>query len=155
MVRFFHEAWDRPSKELLCKTVDQMMLANNPADLTTKTIRKHFPQCEACPADNMVKQPISRSTSGRVFVSEEEFQVDIKVWANRSKVLKHRKVSRGFTGALTAVDLSTLYKIRKILKPIGASEVELEALRVETDGTEHAVKVLRIDNQFRTKPVTT
>ena len=130
MVRFFHEAWDHPSKELMCKIVDQKMLANIPADMTTKTIRKHFPQCEA-------QQPIPREASDRLFVSGEDVQVDIKVWANGSKALKHRRAFGRYVGALTAIDLATRYKIGKPIKSTGALEAELEALRVEIHGTAH------------------
>ena len=148
MVRFFHEAWDHPSRDLMCKIVDQQMLANIPKDLTAKTIRKHFPQCEACLAGNMAQQPIPRDASDRVFVPGEEFQVDIKVWANGSKALKHRRAFGRHIGALTAIDLATRYKIGKPIKSTGTLEVELEALRIEIHGTGHTLRVLRLDNQF-------
>ena len=101
----------------------------------------------------MAQQPIPRDASDRVFVPGEEFQVDIKVWANGSKALKHRRAFGRHIGALTAIDLATRYKIGKPIKSTGTLEVELEALRIEIHGTGHTLRVLRIDNQFATAPV--
>ena len=70
----------------------------------------------------MAQQPIPRDASDRVFVPGEEFQVDIKVWANGSKALKHRRAFGRHTGALTAIDLFTRFKIGKLLISTGALE---------------------------------
>ena len=43
LVRFFHDAWDHPSRELMCKIVDNKMLTGLPDELTSKVIRKYFP----------------------------------------------------------------------------------------------------------------
>ena len=83
----------------------------------------------------------------------EEFQLDIKVWANTSKALKPRRAFGRYTGALTAVDLSTRYKIGKLIRTTSAIEEQLDALRIEIRGTGHTLKVLRLDNQFVTAPV--
>ena len=53
LVRFFHEAWDHPSRELMCKIVDEKVFDNIPAEMMSKHIRKHFPHCEACLTINM------------------------------------------------------------------------------------------------------
>ena len=45
LVQFFHDAWDHPSRELMCKIVDNKMLTSLPKELTSKVIRKYFPQC--------------------------------------------------------------------------------------------------------------
>ena len=153
LVRFFHEAWDHPSRELMCKIVDSKAFENLPKRLTSKRIRKLFPQCEACPAGSMAQQPIPTTASDRVIVAGEEFQLDIKVWANTSKALKHRRAFGRYTGALTAVDLATRYKIGKLIRTTSALEEQLEALRIEIRGTGHTLKVLRLDNQFVTAPV--
>ena len=73
----------------MCKIVDNKMLASLPDELTSKVIRKYFPLCEACPAANMSQKPIPREASDREFVPGEEMQIDIKVFANNSKALKH------------------------------------------------------------------
>ena len=57
LVRFFHEAWDHPSRELICKIVDSQAFDNFPKRLTSKWIRKLFLQCETCPAGSMAQQP--------------------------------------------------------------------------------------------------
>ena len=153
LVRFFHEAWDHPSCDLMCKIVDKQMLTNIPKELTAKQIRKYFPACKACSAGNLAQKTVPTTVSGRVFVPGEEFMVDIKVWANNSKALKHRRAFGKFTGAMTAVDLSTSYKIGKLLKTTSDFKVQLEELRVEIHGTGHTLKVLRIDNQFNTAAI--
>ena len=43
LVRFFHEAWDHPSREIMCKIVDSNAFDNLPKRLTSKRIRKLFP----------------------------------------------------------------------------------------------------------------
>ena len=145
LVRFFHEAWDHPSCDLMCKIVTEKAFVNLPKELTPKIIRKHFPVCEACPAASMAQKPIPRTASDRDIVPGEEFQLDIKVWANSSKALKHRRAFGKHIGALTAVDLSTRYKIGKLLKTTADLEVQLEELRVEIHGTGHTLRVLRIE----------
>ena len=137
----------------MCKIVTQQLFTSIPKELTPKIIRKHFPSCEACPAGSMAQRDIPRTASDRVTEPGEEFQLDIKVWANNSKALTHRRAFGKHTGALTAVDLSTRYKIGKLIKTTADIEVQLEELRLEIRGTGHTLKVLRLDNQFVTKPV--
>ena len=79
----------------------------------------------------MAQQPIPRDASDRVFVPGEKFQVDIKIWSNSSKALKHKRVFGRHVGALTAIDLATRYKIGKSIKSTGTLKVEFEALRIE------------------------
>ena len=64
---------------------------NIPLELTSKVIRKHFPQCEACPAGNMAQRDLPRTASDRIIKPGEELQIDIKVFANCSKALKHKR----------------------------------------------------------------
>ena len=155
LVRFFHEAWDHPSRELMIKIVDSKAFDNIPVDLTSKRIRKHFPHCEACPANNMAQKPIPREASDRVIAPGEEFQVDIKVFANNSKALKHKRAFGRYTGALTAIDLSTRYKIGTLIRSHANLEVHLEALRVQIHGSGHTLMVLRLDNEFMTQDIKT
>ena len=75
----------------MCKIVDNKMLASLPKELTSKVIRKFSPQCEACPAANMSQKPIPRKASDREYVAGEELMVDMKVFANNSKALKHKR----------------------------------------------------------------
>ena len=153
LVRFFHEAWDHPSQELMCKIVDNKMLASLPDELTSKVIRKYFPQCEACPAANMSQKPIPREASDRELVPGEKLQIDIKVFANNSKALKHRRAFGRYTGALTAIDLSTRYKLGKLIKSHASLEVQLEELRVDVHAAGYKLRVLRLDNEFVTAPI--
>ena len=78
LVRFFHEAWDHPSRELMCKIVDSKAFDNLPERLTSTRIRKFFSQGEACPACSMAQQPIPRMASDRVIAPGEVFQINIK-----------------------------------------------------------------------------
>ena len=146
LVRFFHEAWDHPSCDLMCNIVTDQMFTSIPKELTPKVVKKYFPVCEACPAGNMSQRDIPREASDREFVPGEEFQIDIKIWANSRKALKHRRAFGKYIGAVTAVDLSTHNKIGKLLTTASKLEVQLEDLRVEIHGTGHTLKVLRMDN---------
>ena len=91
----------------MCKIDNKQMLANIPEELTAKIIRKYFTACEACPADSMAQKAIPRTALDHFFVTGDGFQLDIKVWANNSKALKHQRAFGKHIGALTAVDHST------------------------------------------------
>ena len=73
-----------------------------PEELTAEIIRKFFPSCEACPAGNMAQRDILRTASDKEFQPGEEFQCDIKVFANNSKALKHKRAFGKYSGMLTA-----------------------------------------------------
>ena len=77
-----------------------------PEELTAKVIRKRFPSCEACPAGNMAHREVPRAASDRAITPGEELQIYIKVFANNSKALKHKRAFENYNGALTAIDLS-------------------------------------------------
>ena len=80
MVRFFYEAWDHPSRELMIHIVEKKLFDNIQLNLTAKIIRKHFPQCVACPAGNMMAQkPVPHTISTTAYVLGEVLQMDIKV----------------------------------------------------------------------------
>ena len=153
MVRFFHEAWDHPSRELMIHIVDNKIFTNIPIDLTSTVIRKYFPHCEACPAGNMAQRPIPRTSSNRLILPGEEIQIDIKVFADNSKARKHKRAFGNHTGALTAIDLSTRFKLGKLLRTHKSLEVQLEEIRVEVRSRALTMKVLRIDNEFITQPI--
>ena len=123
IVRFFYDAWDHPSMELMCKIINE----------------KHFPQREACPAANMTQNHIPE------FVRGEELMIDIKVWATNSKALKHRRAFDKYTGALTAINMGTRFKLGKPLKSHKPLKVALEELCVEVHGAGHTLKVMRIE----------
>ena len=88
-------------------TVEKNLFDNIPEKLTAKIIRKHFPQCVACPAGNMAQKPVPHTTSTTEYVPGEVLQVDIKVFADTSKTEKHLHAFGNHVGALTAVDMST------------------------------------------------
>ena len=140
IVRFFHEAWDHPSEELMCRIVNDKVFDNIPKELTAKVIRKHFPQCEACPAGNMAQRDIPREASDSVILPGEESQMDIKVFASTSKALKHKRAFGRYTGVLTAIDLSTRFKIGKLIR---------------SHGSGYTLRVLRLDNEFVTDAIET
>ena len=81
------------------------------------------------------------------------FQADIKVFANASKALNHKRAFGRYTGALTAIDLTTRFKIGKLIRSHASLEVELEALRVEVHGLGHTLRVLRLDSEFVTAAI--
>ena len=155
LVRFIHEAWDHPSRELMCKIVDSKAFNNIPLDLTSKLIRKHFPHCEACPTNNMAKKPTPRIASERGIVPWEEFQVGIKVFTNNRNALKHKRTFGRYTEALTAIDMATRFKIGTFTRSHVNLVIHLKDLRVEVHGTGHSLKVLQSDNDFMTQDIKT
>ena len=70
------------------------------------------------------------------------------MFASTSKALKHKRAFGRYTGALKAIDLSTRFKIGKLIRFHASQEVELKALRVEVPGSGHTLRVLRQDFEF-------
>ena len=128
---------------------------NIPPALTSMHIRKHFLHCEECPTNNMAQKPIPIEASGRAIVHGEEFQIDIKVFTNNPKAQKHKRAFRRYTGALTAIDLSTRYKIGTLIRSHTNQEVHFEALRVQIHGSGYMIKVLRLDNEYMAQDMKT
>ena len=75
------------------------------------------------------------------------------MWANNSKALKHRRAFNRYTGALTAIDLATGFRIGKPLRSHKSLENTFKELRVEVPDAGHTLKVLRMDDEFLTEPV--
>ena len=139
-----------------CWIVNNNIFQNIPAVLTAKAIRKHFPHCEACPAANMAQQPKPELTTNiKDLLPGEEIQIDIKVIADNSKRLKHKRAIGGYTSALTVVDMKTGFKWVYLLKNHAHLEVTLEAIRLEIVSQRRELKVIRLDNQFVTEAVNT
>ena len=103
----------------------------------------------------MAQRQIRTTATERVIEPGAEFQVDIKVFANNGKALKHKRAFGRYTGALTAIDMSTRFKIGTLIRSHANLEIHLEALRVEVHGTGHTLKVLRLDNEFMTQDIKT
>ena len=75
--------------------VEKKLFANVPKKLTAKIIRKHFPQCVACPAGNMAQKLVPQSISTTEYIPGEVLQIDIKVFADTSKARKHLRATNG------------------------------------------------------------
>ena len=80
-------------------------------------------------------------------------QIDIKVFAGNSKARKHKRAFGNHTGALTAIVLSTRFKLGKLLRTHKSLEVQLREIRVKVRSRALTMKVLRIDNEFITQPI--
>ena len=78
LVRYFHESWNHTSKEIMCAIVDNKLIEDLPATLTSKLIKKHFPMCNSCPYGNLQKQHLNSNPVFREVDSGEEWEVDIK-----------------------------------------------------------------------------
>ena len=77
------------------------------------------------------------------------------MFASTSKALIRKRAFGRYTDALAAIDLSTRFKICKLICSHASLEVELEALRVEVHGSGHTLRVLRLDNEFVTAAIET
>ena len=138
----------------MCWIVKNNIFENLPIELTERVIRKYFPHCEACPAASMAQQAKPGSTTPhKVFTPGEEFQIDIKVFADNSKAKKHKRAIGGYTCALTAIDLCTGYKLGWLLKSQSKLEKILDELLLEVHSKSRTLKVVRMDNQFVTAPI--
>ena len=80
-------------------------------------------------------------------------QIDIKVIANNSKRLKHKRATGGYTIALTVVDMKTGFKWVNLLKNQAHLEVTLEEIILAIVAQRRELKVICLDNQFVTKAI--
>ena len=55
----------------MIRIVEKKLFDNIPKKLTSKIIRKHFPQCVACPAGNMAQKPVPQSISTTTYIPGE------------------------------------------------------------------------------------
>ena len=107
LVRYFHEAWNHASKEIMCSIVENKLMNNLPKSLTVKLINKYFPMCDACPHGNLSKRPIISQPMVRDIETGEEWQVDVKEWRDDKG-----KVCPTFSGAkwsLTCHDMNSKF----------------------------------------------
>ncbi len=49
LIRYFHEAWNHASKEIMCAIINNQLIDNLPKALTAKLVNRHFPACDSCP----------------------------------------------------------------------------------------------------------
>jgi len=77
LVRFFHEVWNHASMELMCSIVKNNLILHLPDTLTEKAIRKHFPNCNACPVGNLQQRPTLSLPAERELKIAEEWEVDL------------------------------------------------------------------------------
>jgi len=56
LIRYFHEAWNHSSKEIMCAIINNQLIDNLPKALTAKLVNRHFPACDSCPHGNLAKR---------------------------------------------------------------------------------------------------
>ena len=56
--------------------VEKKLFDNIPTKLTAKIIRKHFPQCVACPAGNMAQKPVPQTIYTATYILGEVLQIE-------------------------------------------------------------------------------
>ena len=76
------------------------------------------------------------------------------MFADSSKARKHKRAMGGYTCVLSAIDLATGYKWGYTLKNQANLEITLEDIRLEIHSWGRKLKILTIDNQFVTAPIT-
>ena len=77
LVRFFHETWNHASMELMISIVKHKLIINIPETLTEKAIRKHFPNCNACPVGNLQQRPALSLPAERELTIGQEWEIDL------------------------------------------------------------------------------
>ena len=127
----------------------------SPGKLIAKIVRRHFPQCEACPAGYMAQNPIPQEASG-----ESIYQERSQKSTSRSESTTPRRSNIGERLSDVRVrwqrsSWPNIFKIGNLLTSHKSLEVALEELRVELHGTGHTLKVIRMDNEFWMAPVWT
>ena len=78
------------------------MCSNISKELTFKVTKK-IKLYEVSPAGNMAQKLVLKTASGRVIMPGEEVQVDIRIFANNSKKLRHIRAFKKYTGAFTTI----------------------------------------------------
>jgi len=150
LVRFFHEAWNHASEDLMVAIVQHNIFTNIPPALTTSAIRKYFPLCPTCPIGNLARIPPPPSSSeSRVLSPGEEIVMDCKVFAD-NKGMRHQQTFGGCKFTLTAIDVSTGYHWGFLLKSQASLEQYCETLRLEIVSAGRTLRRLRTDNAFVT-----
>jgi len=150
LVRFFHEAWGHPSRELMCFIVKNRIFKNIHPDLTEKVIRRHFPHCEACPAGNMAQRdkPHSLPPSTSPVAIGSVWHVDIKVFADTSKARKHKRAIGGYTSAMNCIDQTSDFVFGYLLKNHQNLENYLDKLRLQVHAQHRTIVIIHIDNEY-------
>ena len=64
----------------------------------------------------MAQKPVPHTTSTTEYIPGEVLQVEVKVFADTSKARKNLRAFGNYVGALTAVDMTTDYKISTLIK---------------------------------------
>ncbi len=80
LIRYFHEAWNHASKEIMCAIINNKLIDNLPPVLTSKLVNRNFPACDSYPNGNLAKRAdtIAPTTcvTNEVYDKGEVWQVD-------------------------------------------------------------------------------
>jgi len=152
LVRYFHEAWNHASVELMCLIIKHKLILNLPKQLTEKSVRKHFPNCNACPAGNLQKRPFLSVPVFRSLLPGEEWELDIMGPFTDRKGKRCRSFS-GNLYALTCKDISTGKRVGFLLRNLGYLLRYIKHLISFNCQYNKIVKIIRMDDQFYTKEI--
>ena len=152
LVRFFHETWNHASVELMCAIVEHKLILNLPPKLTTKVIRKFFPNCQSCAAGNLQQRPFRNAPVDRDIAKGEEWEIDILgPFTDQQK-----KKCPSFSGQLyacTCKDIKTGKHKGFLLRNMGYLLRYLKYLVQLNHQRGYIVRYFRIDSQFITEEI--
>jgi len=152
LVRYFHEAWNHASSELMCLIIKHQLILNLPPQLTEKVVRKYHPNCNACPAGNLQRRPFMSLPVTRYMEEGEEWECDIM----GPFTDKNGKRCRTFSGnlyALTCKDLKTRKRQGYLLKNKGYLLRYIKHLITFNSLHNRTIRILRMDDEFYTQEI--
>ena len=153
LVRYFHEALNHASEEIMIRIVEHELIEGLPQVLTPQLIRKHFPRCDACPIGNLARRPIISNPIVRDIKIGEEWQVDMKgPWTDDKG-----KICPTFSGNRLSIlchDMKSKMRVGFLSQNKGYLLRYIKHLRLITIQRRRVMKTLRIDEDFLTEEIT-
>jgi hypothetical protein len=153
LVRFFHETWNHASIELMCSIVKHKLILNIPTALTETVIRKHFPNCGACPIGNLQQRPALSYPTEREIQIAEEWEIDLL----GPMTDENKKKCPSFSGALYGLickDIKSRKRIGFLLRNKGYLLRYLKHLINICHQHKRKVNVFRMDSELVTAEIT-
>ena len=127
---------------------------NIPEALTEKAIRKHFPNCNACPVGNLQQRPALSLPAERELEIGEEWEIDIL----GAMTDENKKKCYSFSGALYGMickDVKSKKRVGFLLRNKGYLLRYIKHLVEMCYQHKRKIKVLRMDDELVTAEITT
>ena len=154
LIRFFHETWNHASMELMILIVKNKLIQHLPEALTEKAIRKHFPNCNACPIGNLQQRPFQSIPEDREIEIGSEWEIDLMGPVTDEQ----QKKCPSFSGAIYGMvckDIKSKKRFGFLLRNRGYLLRYLKHLILLCQHRKYKVTTFRIDDEFVTEEIET